>query len=89
MNYEQKKLSHKFYSTFQSSIDSDLLKDIYNTLIELSEKKINHTIINPNEYYPYNEHKISRLNFLKVFQKYFPYHKEYIIHILIDLKIIN
>ena len=76
MTNESKKFSHKFYSTFQSSINSSLLKNIYNSLIELSEKKNNHTIINVNEIYPHNEHKISRINFLRVFQKYFPYHKE-------------
>jgi len=39
MTNEYKKYSHKFYSTFQSSINSSLLKNIYNSLIELSEKK--------------------------------------------------
>ena len=76
MTNEYKKYSHKFYSSFQSSINSHLLKNIYNSLIELSEKKNIQTIINVNEIYPHNEHKISRMNFLRVFQKYFPYHKE-------------
>ena len=77
MTNENKKIfSHKFYSSFQSSINSSLLKNIYNSLIELSEKRNNQTNINVNEIYPHNEHKISRINFLRVFQKYFPYHKE-------------